>query len=167
MNANGDRTSGHRPRGWRKLFLAAAALVVVVVAAILTTNTLTSRPSTTTLASTPTTTTPLVTPPAPPSDRTGPASPTVGVSYPFSLFSHCGIAFTRFADREWQAVTPLPDPPRLANSQGVTHYTGYVAGTMTLFDPNMARFVITDPAVASNGHVIDFRPVATAPPPCA
>ncbi len=167
MSANIDHASDHRPRGWRKLLVAATALVAVVVVAILATNALTSGPSTATLASTPTTTTLLATPPAPPPNRTGPASPTAGVTYPFSLLTHCGIAFTRFADREWQAVTPLPDPPRLANNQGITRYTGYVAGTMTLVDPNMARFVITDPTVASNGQVIDFRPAAAAPLPCA
>lgn len=88
--------------------------------------------------------------------RTGPADPQVGVGYPFDLYTHCGIDFTRFGGRYWQAAAPLPEPSPLPDAQGVTTYTGYVSGVMTLVDQQTARFVVTDGSVTTNGQVIMF-----------
>jgi hypothetical protein len=56
---------------------------------------------------------------------------------------------------------------RLPNSAGITTYSGYVAGTMTLIQPDLLRFTLTDPHVAGAGSFFDFVPARHAVPPCA
>jgi hypothetical protein len=85
---------------------------------------------------------------------------------PFELYTHYGIHFTTFAGRYWETLTALPDPQPVPNAQGVTTYTGYISGSMTLVDPNTLRFAINDPAVSITGQVVVFRPKSAPPPLC-
>jgi hypothetical protein len=109
-------------------------------------------------------------PPELPQDRIGPADPEVGVAYPFSMYTHCGIDTVTFGGRDWRAVDPQPEPERLPGSDGVTNYTGYTSGEMTLVDRDHLRFVITDPQSVAAGQTMEFMPQPTAAqpsPPCA
>jgi hypothetical protein len=98
--------------------------------------------------------------------RSGPAQAVIGVAYPFDLYTHCGIRWARFVGREWTPVHPAPDPLRLPNSAGITTYSGYVAGTMTLIRPDLLRFTLTDPHAAGSGTSFDFVPARQVVPPC-
>ena len=101
--------------------------------------------------------------------ETGPTDPEVGVSYPFDLYTHCGIEFTTFGGLEWQALTPRPESDRIPGPDGLVTYTGYTAGSMTLVNEGLLRFRITDSGAVNNGETVDFAPLenALAPPPCA
>lgn len=73
----------------------------------------------------------------------------VGVSYQFTLLTHCGITETWFAGRGWKAVPPLSDgqgnpPPGWDNPTQT--------GTMMLESAD--RAVFRDTA----GHTVVFRP---------
>lgn len=105
-------------------------------------------------------------PPFSGSPRTGPATPQFGVAYPFDLYTHCGIDFAMFGGWYWQAIIALPDPRRTPDAHGVTTYTGYVSGLMTLVDQDTVQFVVHDPTVDINGQVVRFRSRSTQPPPC-
>lgn len=103
-------------------------------------------------------------------ERSGPPNPAVAVAYPFDLYEHCGIREVAFAGHQWLASPPAPEPRRLPDAQGITDYTGYVAGTMTLLPEDQLRFTITDPLSSGNGQSFLFRPqpATTQPlPPCA
>jgi hypothetical protein len=66
----------------------------------------------------------------------------------------------------WQATTPRPEPAWRPAPDGIVSYDGYTAGTMTLLDDNLLRFVITDPQVVGDRDSVDFMPLpAKAPPP--
>lgn len=97
----------------------------------------------------------------------GPPNPQVGVAYPFDLLTHCGIRATIFGGRQWQATHPQPDPPRLPDSHGVTHYDGYVSGTATLTDQSTLRFTVHDSESAANGQSYIFTPAKGPQPVCA
>jgi hypothetical protein len=99
--------------------------------------------------------------------RSGPAQAEIGVTYPFDLYTHCGIRTARFAGRDWAAVHPAADPQRLPNSAGIAAYTGYVAGTMILVRPDLLRFTITDRYAAGTGQAFDFAPASGPAPLCA
>ena len=88
------------------------------------------------------------------------------MAYPFDLYTHCGIRWARFAGREWTALHPAGDPPRLPDSTGITRYTGYVAGAMRLVGPDLLRFTLTDPYVAGEGRSFDFMPARGPLPLC-
>ena len=99
--------------------------------------------------------------------RLGPATPGRGVAYPFDLYSHCGIDFARFGGRIWRAQTPLPEPRTLPDAKGITTYTSYTAGTMTLLDDEIARFVIDERRYEVPGSpVVLFHPTTLTPPLC-
>jgi len=92
------------------------------------------------------------------------------MSYPFDLYTHCGIEFTMFGGREWRAVTPQPEPDRIPGPDGIVTYTGYTAGRMLLVNEGLLRFTITDSEAVNNGETVEFEPLsetAPAPPPCA
>lgn len=102
-------------------------------------------------------------PPLPP-DVFGPAAPQIGVDYPFSLLTHCGIDYVTFGGRVWRAVPPEPEPVRVPDANGMTEYTGYTSGVMRLLGPDSLRFTITDPHSAARGRSVRFAPEpATAP----
>jgi hypothetical protein len=103
--------------------------------------------------------------PGPIATRSGPPQAELGVAYPFDLYTHCGIRGARFAGREWTAIRPAADPQRLPDSTGITRYTGYIAGTMTLVRPDLLRFTLTDPYVSGAGQSFDFVPVVPAAGP--
>jgi len=100
--------------------------------------------------------------------RRGPARPSLGVAYPFDVLSHCGIDYTRFGNRIWQAQQGQPEPSPLPDTQGNTRYTGYTAGTMTLISPYTAHFVIdirrAQPRDAS--PLVILHPTEVQPPAC-
>jgi hypothetical protein len=161
-----------RRRDSRALLLVAAAIGVVVVAGIAVGATVAFGPRTTSqlvpavASSAPSPTAGSSALPPWTSPRTGPARPLIGVAYAFDLYTHCGIDFTTFGGRAWQAVTSLPDPERLPDAHGMTTYTGYISGTMALADQNTLRFTVDDTTVAMTGRTIVFRPVSTGPSPC-
>lgn len=98
--------------------------------------------------------------------RQGPAEPQVGVAHPFDLYTHCGIEFARFGGRLWQAASPRPEPAARPLETGVTAYTGYTAGTMTLVGTGVARFVIDVRYAVIDETAITFFPTTSTPPPC-
>ena len=82
---------------------------------------------------------------------------------PFSLLTHCGIARTQFAGRDWVAVTPLAEPRIRDDVTGVVVSDGYTTGTMTVVDDDLVRFTVTDPTVEEVGLTVDFVPAAAPP----
>jgi hypothetical protein len=94
----------------------------------------------------------------PPGVEAGPASPSIGVPYPYDLYVHCGIKYTRFGGRWWHAAPERPGP------QPAMAYGGnpYTRGTMTLVSVDEARFERTGPDVT-----VTFQTVASVPSnPC-
>jgi hypothetical protein len=89
--------------------------------------------------------------------RTGPASPSAGVSYPYDLMTHCGVRYAYFAGRWWEADSPSQDDPAKASNP----YTGYVVGTMTLTSETSARFDLPRRFSAA------FHPIDGQPQPCS
>ena len=78
--------------------------------------------------------------PAQPAHRPGGGG--IGGTYPFDLYTHCGIEYAPFGGKTWKAITPRPEPRPKAGENGITIYNGYTAGTMTLVDTFTARFVV-------------------------
>lgn len=89
--------------------------------------------------------------------RTGPATPAVGVAYPYDLYTHCGVRYAYFDGHWWAADSPSPADP----SQGGNPYTGYVTGSMTLTSKATARFDVPHRITAT------FHPFAGRPQPCS
>jgi hypothetical protein len=81
----------------------------------------------------------------------------VGQSYPYELYTHCGIEFEGFSGRWWQAETPLSDghgnPPAGWGDPKQ-------AGTMTLVAPDEAVFR------AEGLPELRFHLSEVEPPPC-
>jgi hypothetical protein len=166
-------------RRWRAPVAVAAGLVAVTVLAASLAGgrtsveqaapppAVTSGPAPSATSSDPGTTTPVVTGllpggvpgPTSPSDLlTVPASPTVGVAYPFDLLTHCGVVGVFIGGVYFAAEQPLTDGP--------TRQAGWAnpfqRGTMTLLNTTEAQF--TDNA----GHTARFHvDLNTSPPvPC-
>jgi len=89
--------------------------------------------------------------------RTGPVSPSPGVSYPYDLMTHCGVRYAYFDGRWWEADSPAQDDP----AKGSNPYTGYVVGTMTLTSQTTARFDLP------HGFTAAFHPLDAQPQPCS
>jgi hypothetical protein len=88
------------------------------------------------------------------------------VAYPFDLYTHCGIQYAQFGGRRWEASPSRPEPPARAGTDGVTRYTRYTAGTMTLVGTDIARFVVDLRRAQSDEPVVTFFPTAQEPPAC-
>lgn len=100
--------------------------------------------------------------------RLGPANPARGVPFPFDLYSHCGIEFARLGGEVWRAARPIREPLALPDADGITTYTAYTAGTMTLVDDELLRFVIDERRYEVSGSpVVVFRRTTVDPPLCA
>jgi hypothetical protein len=106
----------------------------------------------------------LVEPVDPLNPRTGPSAAEVGRTYPFDLYTHCGIEYAPFGGKTWKAVTPLPEPRAKAGEDGITVYSGYTAGTMTLVDASTARFVADLRYTEVAAPVVEFE-VSDEPAP--
>jgi hypothetical protein len=89
----------------------------------------------------------------------GPAQATIGRPYPFDLYVHCNGEFTSFSGAVWRTDVPPGDVGSSSDPSGVTHYTGYLAGWMTMTGPGDAMF-------SSGSRVIPFKRVTADPPPC-
>ena len=108
-------------------------------------------------------------PSAPPTTTTAVAStasstrqnPQVGKAYRFNLFIHCGVPLVNFGGRWWAPAPPVPHYPGPRPVNGISTYTGYVSGTMTLVTTNNLRFTADSRAVAAPFSV-HFKPT-TAP----
>lgn len=80
--------------------------------------------------------------------------PQLGMAYEYHLYVHCGIRDARFGGRWWKSIV-------LTNSQEfLDDGSGYVAGSMTLVEPTLARF-------EWDGQRADFVPTSVEPQPCA
>jgi hypothetical protein len=108
----------------------------------------------------------LVEPVDPLNPRTGPAAAEVGRTYPFDLYTHCGIEYAPFGGKTWKAITPGPEPRVKAGEDGVTVYSGYTAGTMTLVDESTARFVVDLRYANVTDSVVDFEVSKEPAPGC-
>jgi hypothetical protein len=73
----------------------------------------------------------------------GPAIATVGVTYPYDLYVHCGAAFAMFSGHGWVTEHSPGDPGPSPVGNGVMAYTGYLAGWMTLLDRSTAIFTFS------------------------
>lgn len=89
--------------------------------------------------------------------RTGPATPSAGVAYPYDLMTHCGVRYAYFDGRWWEADSPSPQDL----AKGSNPYTGYVAGTMTLTSQTTVRFDLPHRITAT------FHPLGGQPQPCS
>lgn len=81
----------------------------------------------------------------------------IGKAYPFKLFIHCGVPLVSFAARTWAPTPPVHQYPGPRPVNGISTYTGYVAGTMTLVTANTLRFTADSRAVAAPFSV-NFKP---------
>jgi len=99
----------------------------------------------------------LVEPVDPLNPRTGPDAAEIGRTYPFDLYTHCGIEYAPFGGKTWRAITPLPEPRAKPGENGITVYSGYTAGTMTLVDASTARFVVDLRYTDVAESVVDFE----------
>lgn len=97
----------------------------------------------------------------------GPPNPQVGVSYPFDLLTHCGIRATIFGGREWRAVHPQPEPAKLPDAHGITHYDGYTSGIALLTDQSTLKFTVHDSESTANGQSYLFTPATRQQAVCA
>jgi hypothetical protein len=105
--------------------------------------------------------------PESPAGSTETTTPQLGISYPFRLLTHCGVATTRFGDQYWQARHPEPEPSRLPGPDGVVTYDGHTSGSMTLVNSGLLRFLIDDPLSEADGKTVEFVPLTgPAPAPC-
>ena len=86
--------------------------------------------------------------------------PTVGVTYPYLLYVHCGIRTALFGGRTWLAETPVPNPTPEEVAAGRWDARQVERGTMTLVEPGLLRW---------DGWQgpIDFRASSTEPAPSA
>jgi hypothetical protein len=86
------------------------------------------------------------------------------VAYPFDMLSHCGIGWAHFGGRDWASAVVEPDPGAQPDARGITHYTGYTPGFMTLVDQNTVRFE----ALGAVGEVlVEMHPVNAPAPACS
>lgn len=88
-------------------------------------------------------------------------SPAIGRSYFFRLFIHGGVPVVGFGGRAWRPVEPVPKYPGARPVGEFVTETGYVAGTMTLVEPDTLRFV-ADPLTVTTPFAVVFKP-ETAP----
>ena len=86
----------------------------------------------------------------------GPDQAEVGRRYPFDLYVHCSGEYTRFGGLVWHTDVPPGDPPPSPDADGVSHYTGYLAGWMTRTGPDSAVFEV-------DGRSVGYRRVADGP----
>lgn len=98
--------------------------------------------------------------------RQGPKVAEVGRTYPYDLFTQCGIEFTTFGGSVWVTDPPLVEPLPRADEKGYTTYNGYTAGTMTLVDATAARFVADTRYIEATDLVVDFRATDEPMPTC-
>jgi hypothetical protein len=98
--------------------------------------------------------------------RTGPANAKVGETYPFDLFTQCGIDFAEFDGRTWRSEVPLPAPSPKVNPEGVMAFTGYTAGTMTLMDDATAYFLADLRYTDLAEPLVVFKPATGEPAAC-
>jgi hypothetical protein len=108
----------------------------------------------------------LVEPSDPDNPRLGPKVAEVGRTYPYDLYTHCGIAYARFGGAVWLAERPRPEPPLKPDAKGWLTYSGYTAGTMTLVDAAAARFVADTRYIEADDFVVDFRATEEPMPTC-
>ena len=94
-----------------------------------------------------------------------PARPTTAAQ-PVDVLTHCGLDYVRFQGRVWRAETPQPEPKQRPDSHGVTAYTGYTHGMITLVDENTARFTFDEKRYDAPVHELVLRPAAGEPPLC-
>lgn len=87
----------------------------------------------------------------------------VGVSYPFDLYTHCGVEFARFGGRTWKVVQPVPDPDGSPFARGAVNS---LSGTVQLTDENTLRFTVADDSQFLPGEVVTFAPTSEAVPLC-
>jgi hypothetical protein len=86
----------------------------------------------------------------------GPGRPEIGRTYPFDLYVHCAGEYTGFGGYVWKTDAPPGDPLPSPDANGVTSYTGYLAGWMTQTGPDTAVF-------RSGSRLVEYHRVASAP----
>jgi hypothetical protein len=95
--------------------------------------------------------------------RLGPKTAEVGVSYPFDLYTHCGVQFAAFGGQTWKVVQPVADPEGTPFARGAINY---LPGTATLIDASTLRFVVADNSRTIPGEVVTFHPTSEPMPLC-
>jgi hypothetical protein len=86
-----------------------------------------------------------------------PSEPEVGIPYAYDLYTHCDIEFAHFAGRTWKTEKVVPEPDPTPDERGVTVYTGYTSGTVTLIDETTAEFA-NDQVGTVRFHAIEYEP---------
>lgn len=92
----------------------------------------------------------------------GSAEATIGQTYPFDLYVHCGGEFVHFAGLDWRTRTP-PGPERPSpDANGVVTVTGYLAGWITRTSADTVEF-----RPAGSPDVVLYTLTSEVPPVCA
>lgn len=86
----------------------------------------------------------------------------IGVPAPYRLFIHCGPPLINIDGELWRPVQPVPTYPGPRPSDGMTVYTGYVAGTLTRVDANTVLFT-ADPEAVLGSYAVRYRPTSNDP----
>lgn len=95
--------------------------------------------------------------------RLGPPTAEVGVSYPFELYTHCGVRFAQFGGQTWAVAQPVADPEGTPFARGAINY---LPGTATLTDTSTLRFTVADHSRTIPGEVVTFHPTTQPMPMC-
>jgi hypothetical protein len=108
----------------------------------------------------------LVEPVDPARPRTWPANGETGRTYPYDLYTRCGIEWAEFAGRTWRAEAARPEPMAKPAANGLTVYSGYTAGSLTLLDADTAYFLIDLRWAEAGDATVVFRPSKVEAPTC-
>jgi hypothetical protein len=91
-----------------------------------------------------------------------------GSSRPWRLFVHCGAPVIMFDGRAWAPEPPAPGYPGPRPVNGITTYTGYTTGTLTVLSADRLRFTASDTV---SPYTVNYAPAppsaSTTAPVCA
>lgn len=82
-----------------------------------------------------------------------------GTSRPWRLFVHCGAPVIVFDGRPWAPVPPVPTYPGPRPVHGITSYTGYTTGTLTVLSADRLRFTASDTV---SPYAVSYAPATAA-----
>ena len=82
-----------------------------------------------------------------------------GVSRPWRLFVHCEAPVIVFDGRAWAPVPPVPTYPGPRPVHGITTYTGYTTGTLTVLSADRLRFTASDTV---SPYAVTYAPAPAA-----
>ena len=88
-------------------------------------------------------------------------------SRPWRLFVHCGAPVILLDGRAWAPVAPVPSYPGPRPVNGISIYTGYTNGTLTVLSSDRLRFTASDTASPYSLTYAPAPPSNSTAPACA